>query len=93
MQNHSFDVTGYDGSQLWRKWHHDVEHIPCKTCREEGRVLMSGIHDCVNIKTGKLFDKSFVFDRSKFLQFHALVNERMDTLRELERQLTPHRYI
>lgn len=51
------------GNRAWRVIHGAIENYPCSTCRENGRKLLRGVHDLVNIHTGKK-----VYDR-KSLEF------------------------
>ncbi len=58
------------GERTWGLFHHVIENYPCETCRAEGMILISGIHDLVNIHLGK-----GVYDRAKWKQFTKLVKE------------------
>ena len=57
------------GRRTWRLFHGVMEHYPCSTCREAGEVLLSGIHDIVNLHTGKK-----LYDPAKWRQFLAYVH-------------------
>jgi|TARA_R110000824_G_scaffold399193_2_gene604256 hypothetical protein len=46
-------LTGYDGSDKWKKIHATVNSIECEFCRQKGIKLMRGIHDAVSIHIGK----------------------------------------
>lgn len=58
------------GNRAWGLMHGVVDHFPCETCRESGQVLLSGIHDMVNISTGK-----GVFDEERWRKFLSMVHE------------------
>lgn len=63
---------GFKGdSALWKEWHSDAKNIPCSICRDEAVILISGIHDLVNIKTDKP-----VYDEPKLLKFFEIIEER-----------------
>jgi hypothetical protein len=67
-------LTGYDGSEKWKKIHETVDSIECDFCRQKGIKLMRGIHDAVNIHLGK---KVFYPSDLKFTQNYvnrAVVN-------------------
>ena len=45
------------GNRTWALMHGLIDHYPCEQCAEGGRVLVSGIHDMVNLSLGKgIFD-------------------------------------
>jgi len=52
------------GNRTWKLFHGVINNYPCETCKEGGQVLVSGIHDVVNISLGK-----GVFDRPKWREF------------------------
>ena len=56
------------GRRTWQLLHGVIEHYPCPTCREAGKVLMSGIHDVVNLHLGK-----GVYSPETFEDFHHMV--------------------
>lgn len=58
------------GQRTWALYHGVMDHYPCETCKQAGQVLMSGIHDMVNIHTGK-----GIFDLPKWKQFVKYVKE------------------
>ena len=41
------------GPAWWEEGHEWAETIPCGTCREWAMKAVSGLHDTVNLKTGK----------------------------------------
>jgi hypothetical protein len=41
------------GPRIWRVLEKTVEIIPCGTCKSEARVMVSGMHDIVNVARGK----------------------------------------
>ena len=54
-----FEDTGYDGSHHWKVLHDEVNKIECDYCKDKGVMLMSGLHDSVNIHLGKpIFKKA-----------------------------------
>lgn len=57
------------GPKLWKDLHETCEKIPCQECYTDCKMLISGIHDAVNIK----IDKS-VHDRENFDNFVRFVN-------------------
>lgn len=58
------------GNRAWAMLHGVVDNFPCETCARAGRVLVSGIHDMVNLHTGKP-----VFDHDKWVEFLGMVEE------------------
>ena len=56
------------GNRTWKLYHGVMDHYPCSTCREAGLVLISGIHDIVNIHLGK-----GVYDRKSWNKFKGFV--------------------
>ena len=46
--------TPFDwGPALWKLYHDSVRSIPCDHCREEGILMMEGLHDMVNVFKGE----------------------------------------
>jgi hypothetical protein len=41
------------GPAIWKLLHDTIEIIPCKTCKEEGRIMMEGLHDIINVYKGE----------------------------------------
>jgi hypothetical protein len=58
------------GNRAWDILHGAVDHFPCETCRDGGQVLMSGIHDMVNLTTDK-----GIHDFERWKRFLAMVDE------------------
>ena len=58
------------GRRTWKLFHGVMERYPCPSCREAGQILLSGIHDIVNLHTGKP-----IFDCAKWRQFLAYVHD------------------
>lgn len=56
------------GNRTWKLFHGVMDNYPCETCRGAGMVLLSGIHDMVNIHLGK-----GVYDRKKWNEFKRYV--------------------
>jgi len=40
------------GPKLWQLLHDSMDNIPCASCREAGQIMISGLHDMVNIHRG-----------------------------------------
>jgi hypothetical protein len=66
------EVTGYDGSHVWKKLHDTVETIECDYCKGKGIKLIKGLHDSVNVHLGKKMKYPNDFD---FLLNHVLYSE------------------
>jgi hypothetical protein len=58
------------GNRAWSVMHGVVDNFPCETCRDGGQVLVSGIHDMVNLTT----DKS-IHDFVRWKRFLSMVDK------------------
>ena len=63
------EVTGYDGSHVWKKLHDTVNTIECDYCKGKAVRLMRGLHDSVNVHLNKKMKYKDDFD---FLKNHVL---------------------
>ena len=41
------------GPKAWQLAHDWADNIPCSTCKETAQIMISGIHDMVNVHKGK----------------------------------------
>ena len=53
-----FKCTEWDGilengKSAWKEIHNIVDSIPCESCREHAKPVMSGVHDFVNVGLGQ----------------------------------------
>jgi hypothetical protein len=69
------------GRRTWGLMHGLIEHYPCPTCREAGVVLVSGIHDVVNIHLNK-----GVYSPENFENFHDMVQHAWKHYSESKKQ-------
>ena len=54
----SFKCTGWNGildngKSAWKEIDKVIESIPCDTCKEHAKPLMSGLHDVVTVGLGE----------------------------------------
>ena len=77
-----FKCTAWDGvlengKSAWKEIDKVIESIPCDTCKEHAKPVMSGVHDLVNVGLGEK-----PFDEKNFKKFVNEVNCVYDKCKE-----------
>ena len=65
-----------DGKNAWKKLESVVNEIPCETCRDDGKLLLSGAHDVVNITIGETVN---AYNPKNLKNFTKRVNDAYNT--------------
>lgn len=61
------------GHRIWGIFHGIADNYGCHLCKHDAQVLISGIHDIVNVKLGKK-----VFNKKYFREFNEMVHSALE---------------
>lgn len=60
-----------DGKNAWKKIDSVIDEIPCDSCKQDGKKIISAAHDVVNITIGETKE---AYDPRNLMRFAKRVN-------------------